>query len=121
MDASILEIISAVAPTIGKSLTEYFGKNKDVSVEEIQVILLSKVLENNTQMLNNQKLLLEAQHQLGELNKQVCIIITNHIDHEMKALEKIKDTLGTCCQSLTTACEALTDLRIDLIKAKIIK
>jgi len=121
MDAGILTIITAIAPTIGKSLTDYFGKNKEISVEEIQVILLSKVLENSSQLLDNQKAILDAQTQLADLNKQVCTIISNHVDHEMKALEKIKETLSICCQTLTEACDALTDLKIDLMHAKVIK
>lgn len=121
MDRTILDIISRIAPSAGKAVSEYFSKRKDISSEEIQLILLSKVLENETQVLFNQERLIDTQNKLTSLQNDVVDIITNHIDHEMKMLEELSINISKSSQTLDEACSTLRNMRAELIRGGVSK
>lgn len=121
MDAAILQIISTIAPTIGKTLQDYFGKKKDVSPEEIQVLLLSKLLENDVQILKNQAAIISSQHSLIEVQREVCNISKNHSEHEAEASKSLSAVMEQVCATLRDVSDALVNLRGDLIRSRVIK
>lgn len=121
MDASILKAISSIAPAVGKSLLDYFGKKRDVSSEEIMIVLLSKVLENDTQILKNQEAIISSQHSLIDVQKEVCILAKNHSEHEAESSKNLASAMEQVCTTLRDASDAIVNLRGDLIRSRVIK
>lgn len=67
----MISLIASIAPSVGNKLLEY-SRDKKLSNQEVQIILLSKIIEQND---------------------NVCKILENHIIHEMKMIDELVQAL----------------------------
>lgn len=107
MDKSILSLIMQVAPSAGKVITSYLSKNKDLSTEDVHLILLSKLVESDTKIIENQTNIIACLDKLSTLED-------NHITHEEQLFAKFTSTLAEVC-------DQLRNTRSELIRSGVIK
>jgi len=93
-----------VAPTAGTLLSNYIQKKdkKEISSDEITLILLSKVVDNETIIINTQE--------------QISKVLENHIAHEDAVLKELCDTMKASCtviKNLDKQTRALTAKLVD--------
>lgn len=103
----VLEAIKTLAPTASTVLTQYLSRVKDISTDEVQIILLSKIIEDNGKLLECEKAISETQMKIIENQGKIVgtqnstiEILGNHIEHEQKLLVEMTKTLSEVCDSL---------------------
>lgn len=92
----LIKIVGAVAPSVGKYLSEKLAGKKNVSVPEMNAFLLAKLLENDEMKMDFNKRLMNV------LENQE-IILKNHIGHEESVLRELEG----CMRSVKLSLELL--------------